>query len=111
MERYYDGDQEALFKAAHVINPYVKPKRESKVGNRKAHLPIYTFTEPTTFTPHHLDTRHSFASDERVCVEILFFLLFLRSLLSRSLPGKTRSISEKVLICLLSSSLRPFVSR
>ncbi|CRK86900.1 CLUMA_CG000722, isoform A [Clunio marinus] len=30
MERYYDGDQEALFKAAHVINPYVKPKRESK---------------------------------------------------------------------------------
>lgn len=31
MERYYDGDQEALFKAAHVINPYVKPKRESKV--------------------------------------------------------------------------------
>lgn len=31
MERYYDGDQEALFKAAHVINPYVKPKRDSKV--------------------------------------------------------------------------------
>lgn len=31
MERYYDGDQEALFKAAHVINPYIKPKRESKV--------------------------------------------------------------------------------
>lgn len=31
MERYYDGDQEALFKAAHVINPYVKPKKEPKV--------------------------------------------------------------------------------
>jgi hypothetical protein len=32
MERYYDGDQEALFKSAHVINPYIKPKRESKVS-------------------------------------------------------------------------------
>ena len=31
MERYYDGDQEALFKAAHVINPYVKPNRGAKV--------------------------------------------------------------------------------
>jgi hypothetical protein len=31
MERYYDGDQEALFKAAHVINPYMKAKRDSKV--------------------------------------------------------------------------------
>jgi len=31
MERFYDGDQEALFKAAHVINPYVKPKKEPKV--------------------------------------------------------------------------------
>ncbi|XP_070504016.1 E3 ubiquitin-protein ligase ariadne-1-like [Chironomus tepperi] len=30
MERFYDGDQEALFKAAHVINPYVKPKKEPK---------------------------------------------------------------------------------
>ena len=31
MERYYDGDQEALFKAAHVINPYMKPKTQPKV--------------------------------------------------------------------------------
>ncbi|CAO1442270.1 unnamed protein product [Diamesa serratosioi] len=30
MERYYDGDQEALFKAAHVINPYMKPKTQPK---------------------------------------------------------------------------------
>lgn len=46
MERYYDGDQEALFKAAHVINPYVKPKRESKV--------MTDVEMSTTFT--HLDT-------------------------------------------------------
>lgn len=32
MERYYDGDQEALFKAAHVINPYMKPKTQPKVS-------------------------------------------------------------------------------
>lgn len=32
MERFYDGDQEALFKAAHVINPYVQPKKEPKVN-------------------------------------------------------------------------------
>lgn len=32
MERFYDGDQEALFKAAHVINPYVVPKKEPKVS-------------------------------------------------------------------------------
>jgi len=31
MERFYDGDQEALFKAAHVINPYVTQKKEPKV--------------------------------------------------------------------------------
>lgn len=80
--------------------------REPK--NSFAYLHVYGANDLHT---HHLDTRHSFASDERVCVEILFFLLFLRSLLSRSLPGKTRFISEKVLICLLSSSPRPFVSR
>lgn len=51
MERYYDGDQEALFKAAHVINPYVKPKRESKV-----------MTEvETRMTFAHLDARLRFA--------------------------------------------------
>jgi hypothetical protein len=32
MERFYDGDQEALFKAAHVINPYMVPKKEPKVS-------------------------------------------------------------------------------
>jgi ariadne-1 len=37
MERFYDGDQEALFKAAHVINPYVKPKKEPKVKKRFGH--------------------------------------------------------------------------
>lgn len=36
MERFYDGDQEALFKAAHVINPYMKPKKEPKVSVRVA---------------------------------------------------------------------------
>lgn len=25
MEKYYDGDQEAFFRAAHVINPFNKP--------------------------------------------------------------------------------------
>lgn len=40
MERYYDGDQEALFKAAHVINPYVKPNRQSQVSLQR----------PLTFT-------------------------------------------------------------
>ena len=39
MERYYDGDQEALFKAAHVINPYVKPKKEPKVKKSAIDLP------------------------------------------------------------------------
>lgn len=40
MERYYDGDQEALFKAAHVINPYVKPKKEAKVMTRQLYLSL-----------------------------------------------------------------------
>jgi ariadne-1 len=34
MERFYDGDQEALFKAAHVVNPYNKPKKDSKVSKK-----------------------------------------------------------------------------
>lgn len=50
MERYYDGDQEALFKSAHVINPYVKPKKEAKVMTElvfvrhvaRCHRPSYT---------------------------------------------------------------------
>lgn len=29
--RYYDGDQDALFKEAHIINPYKKPNSSSKV--------------------------------------------------------------------------------
>lgn len=35
MERFYDGDQEALFKAAHVVNPYNKPKKDSKVSYKQ----------------------------------------------------------------------------
>lgn len=34
MERYYDEDQDALFKSAHVVNPNIKPKRDSKVSEK-----------------------------------------------------------------------------
>lgn len=30
MERFYDGDQEKMFKDAHVINPFRKPSAVSK---------------------------------------------------------------------------------
>lgn len=35
-ERYYDGDQDALFKEAHIINPYKKPPNSSSKDSRFA---------------------------------------------------------------------------
>lgn len=55
MERYYDGDQEALFKAAHVINPYVKPKRESKVMTENL-VCLFTYTNRANDLHIHLDS-------------------------------------------------------
>lgn len=51
MERFYDGDQEALFKAAHVINPYMIPKKEPKV---KRLIMRFVLRMPMTFA--HLDS-------------------------------------------------------
>lgn len=82
MERYYDGDQEALFKAAHVINPYVKPKKEAKVTTHVVFVRRVASAMPSTFTHIHLDAMAS-----RACVKIFFTL----AVPTRSLPGKTCS--------------------
>lgn len=92
MERYYDGDQEALFKAAHVINPYVKPKKELKVMTEKLFIYVLAPIVPTTFT--HIWIRTSSASCVRLCGERV---LSTRSLTSRSLPGKSFSHVENSL--------------
>lgn len=55
MERYYDGDQEALFKTAHVINPYLKPKRESKVTTENF-VYLFTHTNRANDLHTHLDS-------------------------------------------------------
>jgi hypothetical protein len=54
MERFYDGDQEALFKAAHVINPYMVPKKEPKV--KRDSLIIVRFVSRVPITFAHLDS-------------------------------------------------------
>lgn len=36
MERYYDGDQEAFFRDAHVINPFNKPSAVTRTKARRS---------------------------------------------------------------------------
>ena len=108
MERYYDGDQEALFKAAHVINPYVKPKRESKVMAERVFICLCVShlrqIKPTTFKPTHthLDEEH--------------FKCFVSKILSNSMTsGKMKTeiflFSFPDLPCLNDGGLRHLFSQ
>lgn len=67
MERYYDGDQEALFKAAHVINPYVKPKREAKVTTESRSRPVFIYTKIVCQRPSHTSSGRAFRQHHPKC--------------------------------------------
>ncbi|KAM7311629.1 E3 ubiquitin-protein ligase arih1 [Ixodes scapularis] len=68
-ERYYDGDQERLFKEAHVVNPYKKPS--SSKAQKKSSRPVAPGMEDCEICLRDLPSSMmtGLACDHRFCTE------------------------------------------
>ena len=79
MEKYYDGDQEAFFREAHVINPFNKPvavarPKLKRSGTEECEI-CFSFFPPSVST--HFEFHNISEKIKIINVKILFFLLFI----------------------------------